>query len=188
MASIIKANQLQDFGGNSIITSDGAGNLTTLKTNYPAFEALGNGQQDLSNATQTLVEFPNERFDTDNCYDNTSGNYKFTPNVAGKYFIYTTVRGFGTTDDKIDFMTVRLFKNGTRVNTNSITTDQSGGSGDTLHGFSMNLTFIQEANGSSDYFQIKTQINCNSGTPALYGTGVDTTAQDMLFGAYRLGS
>jgi hypothetical protein len=26
MASIIKANQLQDFGGNSIITSDGAGN------------------------------------------------------------------------------------------------------------------------------------------------------------------
>jgi hypothetical protein len=28
MASIIKANQLQDFGGNSIITSDGAGNVT----------------------------------------------------------------------------------------------------------------------------------------------------------------
>ena len=39
MASIIKANQLQDFGGNSILTSDGAGNLTTQKTNYPAFEA-----------------------------------------------------------------------------------------------------------------------------------------------------
>ena len=32
MASIIKANQLQDFGGNSILTSDGAGNLTTQKT------------------------------------------------------------------------------------------------------------------------------------------------------------
>jgi hypothetical protein len=28
MASIIKANQLQDFGGNSIITSDGAGTIT----------------------------------------------------------------------------------------------------------------------------------------------------------------
>ena len=188
MAGIIKVNQYQDFNGNTLFTSDGNGNLTTLKTNYPAFEALGNGQQDLSNATQTLVEFPNERFDTDSCYDNTSGNYKFTPNVAGKYFIYTTVRGFSTTDDKMDFMTVRLFKNGTRVNTNSITTDQSGGSGDTLHGFSMNLTFIQEANGSSDYFQIKAQINCNSGTPALYGTGTDTTAQDMLFGAYRIGS
>ena len=40
MASIIKANQLQDFGGNSILTSDGAGNLTTQKINYPAFEAL----------------------------------------------------------------------------------------------------------------------------------------------------
>jgi hypothetical protein len=28
MASIIKANQLQDFGGNSILTSDGAGVVT----------------------------------------------------------------------------------------------------------------------------------------------------------------
>ena len=44
MASIIKANQLQDFGGNSIITSDGAGNLTTQKINYPAFEVNGDGQ------------------------------------------------------------------------------------------------------------------------------------------------
>jgi hypothetical protein len=40
MASIIKANQLQDFGGNSIITSDGAGNVTVnaaAMKNTPAF-------------------------------------------------------------------------------------------------------------------------------------------------------
>ena len=173
--------------GTAQLADDAVTKAKTSNLMYPAFEALGNGEQSLSNATQTLVEFPNERFDTDSCYDNTSGNFKFTPNVAGKYFIYTTVRGFSTTDDKLDFMTVRLFKNGTRVNSNSINTDQGGGSGDTLHGFSMTLNFIQEANGSSDYFQIKAQLNCNSGTPSLYGTGTDTTAQDLLFGAYRIG-
>ena len=50
MASIIKANQLQDFGGNSIIGSDGAGNLTTQKINYPAFEAYTTSQTSLSDA------------------------------------------------------------------------------------------------------------------------------------------
>ena len=29
MASILKVNQLQDLGGNAIITSDGSGNITT---------------------------------------------------------------------------------------------------------------------------------------------------------------
>ena len=57
MASIIKANQLQDFGGNSILTSDGAGNLTTQKTNYPAFEAYLSSDQDISDATNTKVNF-----------------------------------------------------------------------------------------------------------------------------------
>ena len=47
MASIIKANQLQDFGGNSIIGSDGAGNLTTQKINYPAFFAFKNSSSNL---------------------------------------------------------------------------------------------------------------------------------------------
>jgi len=42
MASIIKANQLQDFGGNSILTSDGAGVVTPNASgikNTPAFSA-----------------------------------------------------------------------------------------------------------------------------------------------------
>jgi len=153
----------------------------------PAFEALGNGTQILSNATLTLVEFPNVRFDTDSCYDNTSGNYKFTPNVAGKYFIYGRVRAFSTTDDQMDFVTLRLYKNGTRVNTNRTNTDQSGSSGDTLHDISLNFNFIQEANGTSDYFQFQTQVNVNSGVPNLYGADVGSTGEDIVFGAFRIG-
>ena len=91
MASIIKANQLQDFGGNSILTSDGAGNLTTQKINYPAFYAY----LVLANSLLihvTKVQFDTESFDTDNAYDN-STNYRFTPTVAGKYYFMLHVYG-----------------------------------------------------------------------------------------------
>ena len=56
MAGIIKVNQYQDFNGNSIMTSDGSGNLTTLKTNYPAFEAYVSSSQNLSDAAETKVQ------------------------------------------------------------------------------------------------------------------------------------
>ena len=39
MSSILKVDQLQDSGGNAIITSDGSGNITTQKLLYPAFMA-----------------------------------------------------------------------------------------------------------------------------------------------------
>ena len=69
MASIIKANQLQDFGGNSIIGSDGAGNLTTQKTNYPAFGVYMSANQSSANNTWTKINFNTEDYDTDNAYD-----------------------------------------------------------------------------------------------------------------------
>ena len=50
MAGIIKVNQYQDFNGNTILTSDGSGNLTTMKANNPSFFAYVSGSQTLSNS------------------------------------------------------------------------------------------------------------------------------------------
>ena len=76
MASIIKANQLQDFGGNSILTSDGAGNLTTQKTNYPAFEAY---LVQIKQYHATTIKFNLQtEIDTDNMLLIFT-NYRFTP-------------------------------------------------------------------------------------------------------------
>ena len=186
MSSILKVNTLQDAGGNAILTSDGSGNLTTQKTNYPAFSALGNGQQNLSDATETLVEFPNEQFDTGNCFDNTAGNYKFTPNVAGKYFLYFTLDAFSTTDDKLIKASGRLYKNGTRINTNIYNFNQGGSSGDTAHSLPITQSFMVEANGSSDYFQVKIFVDVSSGTPAIVGN--TSTSQNLNFAGYRIGS
>jgi hypothetical protein len=57
MSSILKVDQLQDSGGNAIITSDGSGNITTQKLLYPAFEATRTADQTLTNATITKCHY-----------------------------------------------------------------------------------------------------------------------------------
>ena len=95
MASIIKANQLQDFGGNSIITSDGSGTITlssgmntavnSAGGNTPAFAAYGsNSGQSLSDNTDTKVEFGTEVYDTDSAF--ASNKFTVPSGEAGKYF------------------------------------------------------------------------------------------------------
>ena len=186
---------------NTIDTVSGTTNLTIGSTNsstvtfesgavtghmYPAFSALGNGQQNLSDATETLVEFPNEQFDTGNCFDNTAGNYKFTPNVAGKYFLYFTLDAFSQTDDKLIKASGRLYKNGTRINTNIYNLNQGGSSGVTAHAVPITQSFMVEANGSSDYFQVKIFVDVSSGSPAIVGN--TSTSQNLNFAGYRIGS
>lgn len=49
----------------------------------PAFGVFRNADQSINSNTWTKVQFNNEEFDTNNCF-NTSTN-RFTPNVAGYY-------------------------------------------------------------------------------------------------------
>ena len=53
---------------------------------YPAFEAYLSSSQSVSDNVQTKVQIDTKVFDTNNAYDN-STNYRFTPGVAGKYFL-----------------------------------------------------------------------------------------------------
>jgi len=79
------------------IVDDGAGGTnrkaaaSRLKTyigqNTPAFEAHMSSNQELSDNTATKLSFNSENIDSDSTYD-PSTNYRFTPAVVGKYFIY----------------------------------------------------------------------------------------------------
>lgn len=116
MASIIKANQLQDFGGNSIITSDGAGNLTTQNINYPAFDAYLNvDQSGLTNQAYNLVKLDSKYFDTDNAFDTTDGQHKFTvpSGKAGKYCFYAGIFANPNANDQTEEARIAIYKNGT---------------------------------------------------------------------------
>jgi len=157
MASIIKANQLQDFGGNSILTSDGAGNLTTQNIMKPAFQAFVSSSQTLSDNTQVKIQADTESFDTDNCYDN-STNYRFTPTVAGKYCFYANVRT-SAGDDNNASTSGSIYKNGSIAAQLQLHTHISAEAAN----ISAGNMIILEANGSSDYFEFFGLCNDTSG-------------------------
>ncbi len=178
MASIIKANQLQDFGGNSIITSDGAGNLTTQKTNYPAFEAHLSSSQALTDNTLTKVEFDNEIFDTNNAYDN-STNYRFTPQVAGKYFVYGDINADPLGTATLANAAIYIYKNGVGIRDHEVNFNSNF-----ARRFNISIGCVIDMNGSSDYLEIFTLVNDTSGNPQLNATA----PLNNLFGAYRIGA
>ena len=96
MASIIKANQLQDFGGNSILTSDGAGVVTPNASgikNTPAFEAYLSSNQTISSGANTVVAFDTEVIDTNSAYNTSTYEFTVPTNQAGKYFVYSNCYG-----------------------------------------------------------------------------------------------
>ena len=101
MASIIKANELQDFGGNSIITSDGAGTITLSSgmqtavqsagaNNTPAFAAFQSSGQNIDSGTTTIVTLDTEIFDTDNAF--ASNKFTVPSGEGGKYYVSAAIR------------------------------------------------------------------------------------------------
>ena len=114
MAGIIKVNQDQDFNGNTILTSDGSGNLTTQKTNFPAwFINLSADQTGVTDNVATKVQFNSVEIDTDNMYDNTT-NYRITipSGKAGKYYVQAQVFGDEGSASNVDRILTYLQKNG----------------------------------------------------------------------------
>ena len=88
MASIIKANELQDFGGNSIITSDGAGNVTPNASgikNTPAFALRKSSDQSISTGANTLITWDVAQIDTDSGFDNSADSYTIPSGQGGVY-------------------------------------------------------------------------------------------------------
>jgi hypothetical protein len=100
-------------GTNQLMT----GSVTQTKLganvvgNGPAFSAyLSGSNQAIGSSTYTKVMLNAEEFDTANCFDSTT-NYRFTPNVAGYYFISAEgwVNSPGTNPSSI---TNCIYKNG----------------------------------------------------------------------------
>ena len=111
MTSIIKVNTIQDVGGNNLLISNGSGTITTNNIggqNTPAFLAYNSGGQTISNNTATMVALNAEVFDSDGKF-NTS-DYKFTPTVAGKYFLFGQARL--NTDVNFNTFEVAIYLNG----------------------------------------------------------------------------
>jgi hypothetical protein len=68
----------------------------TVQTNVPACRVYRTTNQLIATATNTIIAFDAERYDTDNIHDNVTNNSRLTCRTAGKYLI-TANLGFGTT-------------------------------------------------------------------------------------------
>ena len=109
----------------------------------PAFLASrGTSNQTISSGAYTKIQFNQESFDTDTCYD-PSTNYRFTPNKSGYYQVNLFVNPYMAS---ANFCVLRLYFNGSGVR--STTTDAGYGQSQSV-GYSTLLYF----NGSTDYIE-----------------------------------
>ena len=165
----------QSITNNTFLKTDGSGNLSFASaggTNTPAFQAYLSSDQTVSSGTETKIQLNTEDFDTDNAYDNSS-NYRFTPQVAGKYFVYATVRG-NAGSSSLDLEMTAIYKNGSSFVENQIDFRANDA---LLAGIT--VTAFIDMNGSSDYLEC--YARCLGGT-----TIKGSSTRPSVFGAYRI--
>ena len=123
--------------------------------NTPMFAATG-ASNAITNNTYVKAQNGTELFDTDGDYDNSS-NYRFTPSVAGKYFL--TARIAANPDSNMQYMFAAIYKNGSKIAQSLKGFNNTDPIGNNY--FSIELSMIAEANGSSDYFEAYAYLHQN---------------------------
>ena len=164
-----------DGTSGQALTTNGSGVLTWADaggTNTPAFHVnFGNtSSTSVGHDTGTKMAFDSEDFDTDNAYDS-STNYRFTPQVAGKYFVYGQVSTARNSDDYNKYSNCEIRKNGTTV----LTANENNSFYN-----SVATRGLIDMNGSSDYLECFYYHT--------FGTTISVDASNLYsyFGAFRI--
>ena len=138
------------------------------ETNTPSFRAYQGSAQSVSNNTLTTLNIDTENFDTDSAFD--TSTYTFTPQVAGKYFIFGGNRYTGQSNYDTGF-SIEIRKNGSGVARNAHPL---------WHEDSWYIGTILELNGSTDYVNLT----------VYHSGGITLTIKhgqsDTFFGGFRL--
>jgi len=179
----LKVQNIETSSGSGTITLGQSGETVvfgsgvTTKFNQPAFEAYLSSDQTVSDNTATKVQADTEVFDTDNCYDN-STNYRFTPTISGKYWVYGKVACDTTANSGMSQMMALIYKNGSVYSHSIYNYATNFGREGTPY-----IGTVLELNGTTDYVELFGQNDVSSGTPTFNGSSSKFT----IFGAYRLG-
>ena len=193
MASILKVDTIQDQSGNNIInenadtiTIGASGDTITIPSgatfsapgivNTPYFEATRSSNQTITHDTDTKIACNVETFDTAGNYDNAT-NYRFTPQTAGKYYIYAEATAQASAIQQLRRYTLSIRKNGSsyKYMSNYFTGNEAY----------INTIFIGSVidfNGSSDYIELWCKIEyASSATLQINGT-----SSELTFGGYKI--
>jgi hypothetical protein len=148
-------------------------------SNTPAFLVTKTtASQTIANNTATKVEFTNELYDTNSCFDSTT-NYRFTPNVAGKYFLTATLSIYGTSAAWQDFE-FSIKKNNTTFLAFALILQNTGNQFEFVVN---NVSSFDDANGTTDYYECFVKFNYTSGSGSNI---IDNSRHNINFGGFKL--
>ena len=190
MTSILKADNIQDADGNNIInessntiTIGASGDTTNVigtlnkdgvaVANTPAFEATLTSMTNPGDATFFKGTYNTEVYDTAGAYDNSS-NYRFTPQTAGKYFIYQSANFDAQATDNFGSCKIAIYKNGSSYRESYFDEYNNYYS----YAKTPYLGTVVDMNGSSDYVEGYCYFNIITGTSYRVTYGV--------FGGYKI--
>ena len=193
MTSILKADNIQDADGNNIINESGntitigaSGDTTNIigtlqnngaavgGANTPAFGAYSSGNISITNATETTVVFDSEYYDSASAYDTSTG--KFTPQTAGKYYVYLNAGLLAGSTNKLFEAKLAIYKNGSAYRLHVTKYNEDADIANEATPF---VGAVIDFNGSSDYVEGYANANVLSGNVSL-------DARNTEFGAYRI--
>jgi hypothetical protein len=175
MSSILKVDQLQDSGGNSIITSDGAGNITPGSLNIANAQIASNaaiattklGTGALLQA-QTFVTTGNTTSTTSTSYTDTVNTISITPLSSNSKILvfadHAVAISQGSSNQRCD---IRIFETATSTTVTDkryIGKDGTGGKLDYQIGLSGGFT-----NSSTAQKTFKVQVRKANGTASESG-------------------
>ena len=133
-------------GSNTLTLPANTGTVITTASTFggtgPAFRAYQGTLQSISDNVNTKLTLNTESFDTNSCYD--TSLYRFTPNIAGYYFISAELY-FNSAS--VNFGSVFIFKNGS-IELRGL----QMGNGSYLYTFS--VSGLVYCNGTTDYIEI----------------------------------
>jgi len=165
----IKTTNIETITGSGTLTLGQSGETITIPSgvtitnngtqtgfggvNTPSFLAYKTTAQSLTSNVNTKVQWNVEDFDIGSCYDHAT-NYRFTPNVAGKYVITHCLTVNNSTGVDVDALFVEIWKNGSnaypsisRQGLNSVSTANN------FNEISFCVTKIFDMNGTTDYVE-----------------------------------
>jgi len=170
-----------DYSATLLILSD-AGNLSISgdyqvngkkAVNGPTFRAFVATGQTITSGSQQKVTFGTESFDVGACFASST----FTPNVEGYYQLNATVRISGTASTG-ECMII-LYKNGSEYARGNNESGTEQGS----NFYSMQVSDIAYANGTTDNFDIRIQQTSGGDRATTAGSAISYFSGCMIRGA-----
>ena len=124
--------------------------------NTPAFSAERSSDQTITNNTRTTVLFNNEFYDSSNAYDTSTG--KFTPQVAGKYYVTANCQLTGDSYSNLNLGFIELYKNSSVISEGVFDMRDNP-----PRSVTPSVIIITDMNGSSDFLLVQAYIKNSSG-------------------------